>query len=246
MQLLLVYSLIICMLRFFGKTGLLALMGLLVVCANIQVNKLTLLPGLHDPMPLGNVFIAATYLCSDTLAEYFSARSARQGIWLAFCLFIVMILCIVFTLGFTPISQQLAQHNGLADPQQLQHALLTVFSTAPALLIASLSSFLISQLTDIAIFIRIKRYTRGRWLWLRNNVSTLTAALLDNFVFNILAWRILASHPIPWHTLLVSYIFGTYLMRVIVSVLDTPFIYLAGFFIPTKTTPTTTNTASAA
>ena len=229
LQLLCVYSTILLMLRFFGATGLLALMGVLVIAANIQVNKLTMLPGFTSPMPLGNALIAGTYLCSDTLTEYFSARTARRGIWLAFSLFVFMIMCVIFTLGFHPLTPHAASQAGVTDPARMQNALLVVFGTAPALLIASLTSFLISQLSDIAIFTRIKRITGQRLLWLRNNVSTLIAALLDNFIFNILAWRIFATHPIPWHTLFISYIFGTYLMRVLVSVLDTPFIYLAKF-----------------
>ena len=231
LQLLLVYSSILLMMRTFGKTGLMALMGVLVICANIQVNKLTLLPGWHSAMPLGNVLIAGTYLCSDTLAEYFSPQAARRGIWLAFCLFIFLMLSIIFTLGFATLTPAAAHSAGVSNQQSLQHALLLVFGTAPALLFASLSSFLISQLTDVAIFMRIKRLTKGRMLWLRNNISTLLAALLDNCIFNILAWRILAPHPIPWHTIITSYIIGTYFIRVIVSVLDTPFIYCARWFI---------------
>ena len=232
-QLLLVYSSILLMLRFFGKSGLFVLMGLFIVAANIQVNKLTMLPGFSGPMPLGNVLIAGTYLCSDTLAEYFSAKQARRGILLAFASFICMTLFIIFTLGFNPISLSAANAAGVRNPQLLQHALLNVFGTAPALLFASLTSFLISQFFDVAVFIKIKKITRGRFLWLRNNVSTLLAALLDNCIFNLLAWRLFASQPLPWHTLIVSYVIGTYFMRVIVSVADTPFIYIARFFIPT-------------
>lgn len=240
-QLCFVYSSILIMMRLFGRTGIFILIGIFLITANIQVNKLTMLPGWSDPIPLGNVLIAGTYLCSDTLAEYYSASCARQGIWLGFCAFIIMIITMLFTLGFHNLSAGIAAKEGINNPNVMQHALSIVFSTGPALLIASLSSFVICQFFDIAIFIKIKKLTGGKYLWLRNNTSTLGAAFLDNCIFNILAWRVFAPQPIPWHILISSYIIGTYFIRVAVSVLDTPFIYLAQFFTPKNKEPPLTH-----
>ena len=110
--------------------------------------------------------------------------------------------------------------------------MLRLFTPLPALLAASLLSFLISQFFDIWVFKRIREVTGQSKLWLRNNVSTILAALVDNIVFSLLAWRIFASAPMAWHKLIFTYILGTYLIRVVIAILDTPFIYLAKYFLP--------------
>jgi uncharacterized PurR-regulated membrane protein YhhQ (DUF165 family) len=39
---------------------------------------------------------------------------------------------------------------------------------------------------------------------------------------------VLAEQPVGWNALFFTYILGTYLLRVVISVCDTPFLYLAG------------------
>ena len=62
---------------------------------------------------------------------------------------------------------------------------------------------------------------------LRNNASTWISALIDNTVFSVLAWVVLAPEPMAWQPLIFTYILGTYVLRIAVAALDTPFVYLA-------------------
>jgi hypothetical protein len=52
----------------------------------------------------------------------------------------------------------------------------------------SITAFLIGQVVDVAIFHRIRRATRDRWIWLRATGSTAVSQLLDSFVVLYIAF----------------------------------------------------------
>ena len=99
----------------------------------------------------------------------------------------------------------------------------------PDVTIASLTAYLISQLHDVWAFHFWKQKTRGRFLWIRNNASTMVSQLIDNATFTFLFFvvfnpQILAN--IGWNGVWEIFI-TSYIMKFIVAVFDTPFIYLA-------------------
>ena len=234
LQLVICYSMVLVMMRFFGKAGIFVFMGIMIIAGNIQVMKLAYFPFYTQPIPLGTTLFAATYLASDVLAEYYGREAAKQGIFLAFSAMVIFTLTMILTLGFKPLTYMEALNINMPEATHTQAALLTLFTPTLALLCASLISFLIAQFTDIWIFLAIKKVSHQKWLWLRNNVACWISALLDNTVFSLLAWRLVSSNPVPWHTLIFGYIFGTYLLRVLVSALNTPFIYMAKQAHPKK------------
>ena len=60
------------------------------------------------------------------------------------------------------------------------------------------------------------------------------SALLDNTIFSIFAWIIFNPNPLDFNTVLFTFILGTYVLRLVIAIFDTPIIYLAKFFIPNK------------
>ena len=62
----------------------------------------------------------------------------------------------------------------------------------------------------------------------------MTSALLDNTIFSLFAWIIFNPDPLDFNTVLFTFILGTYILRIIIAILDTPFIYLAKYFLPNK------------
>jgi uncharacterized integral membrane protein (TIGR00697 family) len=142
---------------------------------------------------------------------------------------------IVLTLGYRPLDPaQVAEAGGDLDyALKVQAALLAIFSPAPALFAAGMISFLVSQLSDIWIFQRVRRATGGRFLWLRTNASTWISALIDSTVFSTLAWVVFAPHPIAIGVLVGTYILGTYTLRLLYSALETPFMYLSRLAVRT-------------
>ena len=233
-QLIFCYGSALVLMRYFGKAGLYAFMTLALIAANIQVNKLAMFPIFNQPIPLGNTLIAATYLGSDLLAEYYGAAAARKGVLLSMLGMIVMLGFIIFTLGFPPLTLAQANDAGVPYAFGVQQALMYVFPSVNILFLVSIGSYFIAQYLDVAVFVLVSKLTHHKWLWLRNILSTWLSALVDNFIFNLFAWRIFAAHPVPWKTLFISYFLGTFLLRIFIATLDTPFMYLGRKMMPKK------------
>ena len=78
---------------------------------------------------------------------------------------------------------------------------------------------MVSQHLDVWIFHKLKQITNGKHLWLRNNLSTLTSQFIDTTIFITISFY--GVFPI------LPAIFGQYLIKVIIALLDTPIVYLA-------------------
>ena len=68
--------------------------------------------------------------------------------------------------------------------------------------------------------------------------STAVSALVDNTVFSTLAWLVLpwlfgqSEQVVDLHTLIFTFILGTYWIRLAMAFLEAPFIYAARWFLP--------------
>jgi len=211
--------------RYFGAAGLYAYMVVAIIGGNLHVLKLTQFSVFPDPVALGTILFSTTFLCTDILAEYHGTKAARQGVLLGFAGLILFNAFLFAALSFRPLEPSSGALG--ASAAEMQDHLEAVFLPAPGILVASLAAYLISQFNDIWVFNRLKAATRGRYLWLRNNLSTWASALVDNAVFSVLAFVVFAADPVPWKPLLFTYILGTYGLRVVVALLDSPIVYLA-------------------
>ena len=214
------YISILTFLRLFGYVGIFIYCALAIIGANIQVLKTVDFFYSPEPVALGTILFASTFLCTDILSEYFDKNKARMNILIGFCAFLFMTLLMVITIGFKPSSDD-----------WVQESLSNVFTPMTRFFIASMIAYLISQYFDVWFFNYIKRVTSEKYLWLRNNLSTIASSLVDNTVFSIFAWILLNPEPISIYNVIMIYILGTYLLRILLALFDTPLIYLAKFFI---------------
>jgi queuosine precursor transporter len=196
--------------RLFGKTGLLAWIPLATILANIQVLKTVELFGFQAT--LGNIAYASTFLVTDILSENYGKRDARRAVWLGFFSLLAMTVIMNLAITFRPAPDDFAQES-----------LATIFSLMPRLALASFTAFALAQLHDVWAFHLWKKFFPAkRWLWLRNNASTLVSQLLDTSVFVAIAFIGIHSGAV-----LVEIFWTTYILKVVVAALDTPFVYLA-------------------
>jgi hypothetical protein len=202
--------------RFWGKTGLYAWIAMAVIIANIQVMKTIGIFGLVTAM--GNILYSTTFLTTDILSENYGRKEAQKAVWLGFFILISTTTIMQLTLKFIP-----------HESDALSPALQQIFSLLPRIAIASIVAYLISQLHDVWAFQFWKNLFKGRYLWLRNNFSTMTSQLLDNIIFTWIAfvgffglfgWEQVFGWPVIIQIFLVSYV-----MKWVVAVADTPFIY---------------------
>ena len=211
---------ILIFLRLFGYIGIFIYSALAIIAGNIQVLKTVDFFYSPEPVALGTILFASTFLCTDILSEYFGKEKARMNILIGFFAFLFMTILMIITIGFKPSSQD-----------WVQDSLSNVFTPMTRFFIASMIAYLISQYFDVWFFNYIKKYTSQKYLWLRNNLSTVASSLVDNTIFSIFAWILLNPEPASLYNVIMIYILGTYLLRILIAILDTPFIYVAKFFI---------------
>ena len=203
------FLMIILAYRLFGKTGLYVWTAVGVILANIQVMKTVQVFGLVTA--LGNVIYSSLFLVTDIIDENYTKKDAQKAVWIGFFVLISTTILMQITIQFIPHeSDFLSEH------------LTAIFSVLPRIAFASLTAYLISQSHDVWFFAILKKKHKKRLLWLRNNSSTIISQLIDNIVFTLIAFVGVFSWEIIGQIFLTSMI-----MKVIVAVCDTPFIYWA-------------------
>jgi len=191
------------------RLGKIYLIGFIVTSAvlmNIYVTKGIYLFGLATTG--GNVLYASIFLSTDILNEYWGQKTAYRAVMIGFLASIFFLVSSQFILNLTPANYDLAQG-----------ALKTIFNLTPRIIVASMIAYLISQNLDVWLYNQIKKMTRGKHLWLRNNGSTWLSQLVDSSIFTLIAFA--GIYPHLWQLILF-----TYIIKIIVAALDTPFIYL--------------------
>ena len=241
-MLILCFLSILIFLRLFGYVGLYVYSAIAIIAANIQVLKQAnfnffssinekIIP-FYEPSPiaLGTILFASTFLCTDILSEYYGKEKARKNVLIGFCSFFLMTILMLVTIGIQPAEDEWVS--------MVQESLATLFTPMTSIFVASMIAYLISQYFDIWFFSYLKTISSNKLLWLRNNVSTAVSSLIDNTIFSIFAWIILNPNPFPLSDVIMTFILGVYLLRVVIALLDTPFIYLARYIIPKEKNPT--------
>ncbi len=195
--------------KLFKKEGLFAVIVANIILCNIQVPKIIELFGLT--VTLGNILYGSIFLATDLLSEFYGKKDARKGVFLGFFFMLFMTIVMQLALYFTPASEGMEIHS----------ALTVIFSLMPRIALGSMTAYILSQTHDVWMFHLLKAKTGGKYLWLRNNVSTALSQLIDSIIFCVIAfWGMEFS-------ILIEIIITTYIMKIIVGIIDTPFIYFA-------------------
>ncbi len=195
----------------FGKEGLYAAIVISIILCNIQVLKLVEIFGLTAT--LGNILYGSIFLATDILNELYGKDQARKGVWIGF-----------YALIFTAIIMQIALLFRPATGDFIDPALRQIFDFLPRVAFASIVAYVISQHHDVWFFHLLRTKTKGKYLWLRNNLTTMTSQLIDSLIFCFIAfWGVF---PI---NIFIELLLTTYVIKWGVAFIDTPFIYLARY-----------------
>lgn len=194
--------------KFLGKYGLIAWVAVVGVLANIQVNESIDLFGLSAT--LGNVLFASSFLATDMLSECYGKKYAKKAVFAGIGAMIFWIFVSQITLLFQPNDIDVA--NG---------AFQSLFTISLRTTIASVIMYAIANFADVQLFHKLSKITKGKHLWLRNNICTITCNCLENFGFVFLAFYGVFPTADLWSIALV-----TCLIEIIIALFDTPFAYL--------------------
>lgn len=201
--------------RFFGKTGLYCLSALATILANIEV--LLLINAFGMEQTLGNVLFAVTFLITDILSECEGKKEANRAVWIGMFSSLFFLLLSQSWLLYLP-----------AEGDWAMPALRGVFSNTPRMMIASFTVYAVSQLFDVWLYHKWWALTekkcgdRKKFLWLRNNGSTLISQIVNTLLFTLFAF-----YGTYDAATLFSIFLSSYVIFIFTSLLDTPVLYLA-------------------
>ncbi|MGB2088624.1 MAG: queuosine precursor transporter [Psychroflexus salarius] len=153
-----------------------------------------------------------TFLITDLISEIYGKRKANlvvtAGIFASFfSLLIILAADRVPATSWSPIGDQLFNK---------------VFGATGIAVFASMVAYLLAQYIDIYIYHFWKKLTKGKHLWLRNNFSTFSSQFVDTASVLLL---LCTFGKIEW-SLFGGLLLGGFLFKVLIAVIDTPFLYL--------------------
>lgn len=206
--------------RFMRLAGLYTYTVIGTIAANMAVLKQVQFSFHPTPIAVGTVIFTSLFLCSDIINEYYGKKAAIKNIYIGFVGYFLFSVLIFMVMGYkteTPLTDD---------------ALKLLFLPAPIFLLSSLTAYFISQYADVFLYRLIYEKTGKSFLWLRALGSTVCSSFLDNTLFSVLAWYILAPAPLSLRTIFWTYILGSSILRVILAFINTGFMCLTPHLKP--------------
>lgn len=157
----------------------------------------------------GTLAASLTYPVTDTICEVWGKPRAKRLVFASLISWIAVLLLLYIAIIAPP-----------ASFWELQTSYVKIFSTSMRLILAGFIAYTLAQFHDIWAFMYWKKKTDGKYLWLRNNLSTAISQLLNTIVIVILGFYGL----IP-NIALLQTIFGWWLIKEAIAVVDTPLVY---------------------
>jgi uncharacterized integral membrane protein (TIGR00697 family) len=204
--------------RFFGKAGLQVAIALAIVLANLQGPKLTIIFGLQTS--LGVIFYSSIFFATDVLSENYGKEAANKAVRMGFAVSVIVLIMLSIALLYLPSTQP----ETAAFSASIHESFATIVNFTPRFIFGSLLAYFISQHFDVWAFHKIKSITGDRWLWLRNNGSTLGSQVIDTTIYSLVAWWGIVDL-----TTALALGGAKYLFKVVIAAIDTVFIYWARY-----------------
>ena len=161
----------------------------------------------------GTITFPFAYMLGDVLTEVWGYRTTRKVIWLTLMCNILLVLC-------TQIGVWLPSPDYLAETEAAYN---TMFSCVPRIVLASLTGFLLGELSNAWLMERIKVWTRGRYLWIRTIGSSAIAYIFDSLPFVLIAF----AGVVSFRDLIMMILFQYFSKLSIEVLFGTPMAYAA-------------------
>ena len=180
--------------------------------SNVMAVKVISLFGLFY-FDAGTIVFPFAYMLGDVLTEIWGYRTARKVIWLTFMCNIIMVVC-------TQIGVWLPSPDYL---DETANAYNHIFSYVPRIVVASLTGFLLGELSNAWLMEKIKKITGNKRLWVRTIGSSAVAYLFDSLPFVLIAFLgVVSTHDL---LMMIAFQYGAKLL--IETIFGTPLAYAA-------------------
>ena len=181
-----------------------------LVISSVLASKIITVFGLF--FPAGVLAYCITFVVTDVISEIWGKERANRVVFSGFVTLLVTFLLIRLALAWEA-----------APFWREQRAFSAVLGSTSRIIIASFIAYLASQYHDVWAFHIWRKWTEQRHLWLRNTASTVVSQFIDTLIFITIAfYGTMDVFPL---------IKGQYLIKVLIAILDTPFVYLVVMLI---------------
>lgn len=203
-------------------TSLCVLFSVLIVMGNLIYQKfvsLSIVPFYTFELSVGAILYPLTFMLTDLITEFYGKEKANFCIKLAISMNI-FVACVIAGMD------QFESTSWSKVDSATFHNIFGFYSVA---FIGSIIACYTAQMLDVAIYIWIRKITKGKWLWARNNGSTAISLFFDTFIVIIFmtTFGILPMDRM-WPLIINSYIF-----KLFFSICSTPLFYAAVSVIKT-------------
>jgi len=194
----------------YGVEYIIGMYAAMVVIANVLASA-KIVTFFIWAVDAGTIVYASLFLLTDLLSEIYGKKAAVKAVWSGFLANIMLILSVWIALNWTP-----------APFWEHQESFVLIFGNTWRIVVASLIAYVISQNHDIWAYHLLKKITKGKKLWIRNNISTLASQLIDTVIFTTIAFY--GVYPV------IPMIVGVYAVKMLIAMLDTPYLYAVKWY----------------
>lgn len=195
--------------------------ALMVTCyltANVMAVKVIHVFGVSI-FDAGTIIFPLTYMLGELTTELFGSRQARHIVWMTLvCQLIFTLFAWIGTLLPYPI-----------EMEETASAYSMVFGFVPRIMLASLTAFLVGEMTNVHVMSYIKQHFGGP-LWTRTITSSLFGYTLDTTIFVLIAFG--SSLPVEQLSSMILIQIGVKILIEITC--STPMTYLVTRMVKTK------------
>jgi queuosine precursor transporter len=175
-----------------------------------------------------------TFLCTDLISEVYGQKRASFLVWVGLLinLWVVLILWVGAAL---PPYPTLDPQTGLPPVNFPGRVFFEIKHLAFGAVAASMIAYLTAQFCDVHVFHFLKRLTKGKHLWLRNNGSTLVSQWVDTSAVILVTHYYAGALPIdpeqPVASQLMVFIASGYVFKLVCALADTLPFYMGTRFL---------------
>ncbi len=177
--------------------------------------------GLSFNLTCGVLLWPLEFVLTDIVNEYYGPKAVRRISYIAVALILYGFIMFYFAMGVPPADfwYSTGVQDGIPD---MNKAFNGVFGQGMWIIAGSIIAFLVSQIVDVTVFHKIKKYTGDKNIWLRATGSTLISQLVDSFIVLFIAFKI--GKGWTWQ-LVLAICLVNYAYKFTMAILLTPLIY---------------------
>ena len=190
-------------------------------------------------LAVGVLAYPLTFLCTDLVSELYGRARANFLVTVGLVLngFILLIMYVGHALppAIDPLAQPSWQNIQLAGSitlpdltvvEQSVELFSLIYSATAGALAASMLAYVAAQYIDVQLFHLIRRKTSGKYLWLRNNLSTMVSQAVDSAVVISVTFGAALLAGETTLKVFLGLMLSNYLFKLVAALVDTPIIYL--------------------